>query len=333
MKKLVVHIGTPKTGTSSIQEFLYQNRLELLRDHSVLYPIDPSAFDPIRRRRANGGILQPEYFDKKKLQEKFDAWFSEADTVVLSEEVLFLGRNARRLPQLRSMALEVVIVADFRNGADYLSSLWTEFNRFENQVIVSPLEEFLMGRSYLAGIGTLISVADLASSFTYKFRPYMPRSRDGDSLAQFAAIIGLRKEGLPIEAQNPSMTRIEADIRQICIQEGWAYSDRINSSIIPKIAAELSTGDRRPVIETIPDEMIRVACDDHAPFLNHLMKISGNDDAFFDNSLPRCYGITRQEHQPICRSEYGKLQELISHFSNEEAVSHQLTETRAEVDQ
>ena len=32
MKQLYIHIGTGKTGTSAIQEFLYNNRKELLSD-------------------------------------------------------------------------------------------------------------------------------------------------------------------------------------------------------------------------------------------------------------------------------------------------------------
>jgi len=34
----ILHIGLPKTGTTAIQKFLYDNRKKLLEEHSVLYP-------------------------------------------------------------------------------------------------------------------------------------------------------------------------------------------------------------------------------------------------------------------------------------------------------
>src|SRR5690242_19599893 len=40
MTRLYLHIGTEKTGTSSVQQFLNNNR-ELLRRHGVLYPVAP----------------------------------------------------------------------------------------------------------------------------------------------------------------------------------------------------------------------------------------------------------------------------------------------------
>jgi|GEM_PF-854995 len=36
--RFILHIGLPKTGTTAIQKFLYDNRKKLLEEHSVLYP-------------------------------------------------------------------------------------------------------------------------------------------------------------------------------------------------------------------------------------------------------------------------------------------------------
>ena len=39
MKRVLLHVGTPKTGTSYLQDVLYRNR-EVLREHGILYPAD-----------------------------------------------------------------------------------------------------------------------------------------------------------------------------------------------------------------------------------------------------------------------------------------------------
>ncbi|UUZ61014.1 hypothetical protein [Nocardioides sp. B-3] len=39
MKKVLLHVGTPKTGTSYLQDVLFRNR-ESLRAQGILYPAD-----------------------------------------------------------------------------------------------------------------------------------------------------------------------------------------------------------------------------------------------------------------------------------------------------
>ena len=38
-KRVLLHVGTPKTGTSYLQDVLFRNR-ELLCEHGILYPAD-----------------------------------------------------------------------------------------------------------------------------------------------------------------------------------------------------------------------------------------------------------------------------------------------------
>ena len=45
-KKIILHIGFPKTGTTTIQNFLHERRTILLREKKILYPsLD---FEPYR---------------------------------------------------------------------------------------------------------------------------------------------------------------------------------------------------------------------------------------------------------------------------------------------
>ena len=38
-KRLVTHVGSPKTGTTSIQDYFFHNRVMFHEKHKLLYPV------------------------------------------------------------------------------------------------------------------------------------------------------------------------------------------------------------------------------------------------------------------------------------------------------
>jgi len=57
-KRLVLHIGTEKTGTTSIQTFLTRNSSTLLHQNGILYPLDPRLFHGINHCPVAGSFLK-----------------------------------------------------------------------------------------------------------------------------------------------------------------------------------------------------------------------------------------------------------------------------------
>lgn len=96
MKTLYIHIGTPKTGTTSLQNFLEDNQAELLR-HGIYYPLNLGHYIPLEREECvPSGNFYPVYehilsFDTltEKTQQDLRNTFSVADTVLLSTEELW----------------------------------------------------------------------------------------------------------------------------------------------------------------------------------------------------------------------------------------------------
>lgn len=314
MKKLVIHIGTPKTGTSTLQRILLNN-CNALFNEGILYPFDPKASGYGLERCANGAILQPEYFDSSKLQPQFDSWFATSSTVVLSEEVLFLNDNLKMLHHLRNDQVEIAVLAFFRNGADYLSSLWMEFNRFENRTIAPPLEEFMQGRAYLRSIGNLLTLIQRRPEYTFNCQPYHPKNHPESSVVQALNYLNADIDVTSAETVNESMSRVEADIRQLALRERWTFSENLNSMHIRQIAYELDSGDFRPVIETLSDETIDRVCADHYPFLNQVMAMTGSSERRFDHVRPSCFEVTRDIYHPIDVSEHKKIKERLLELS------------------
>ena len=106
MKTLYIHIGTPKTGTTSIQNFCGLNR-EKLKEQGVLYPIMNYHYE---RKSVNrngyfltGTIKENGTRNKEKEKQVFDNelqyivdCFKENDTILLSDESIWWATSTRR---------------------------------------------------------------------------------------------------------------------------------------------------------------------------------------------------------------------------------------------
>lgn len=106
MKTLYIHIGTSKTGTTTIQTYCGINR-EQLKSKGVLFPIMPYHYDRITKNR-NGHFLYANIYEngvrnKEKeeqvLKQELDYivdCFKEYDNVLLSEESIWWATATRR---------------------------------------------------------------------------------------------------------------------------------------------------------------------------------------------------------------------------------------------
>lgn len=106
MKTLYIHIGTSKTGTTTIQTYCGINR-EQLKSKGVLFPIMPYHYDRITENR-NGHFLYANVYEngvrnKEKeeqvLKQELDYivdCFKDYDNVLLSEESIWWATATRR---------------------------------------------------------------------------------------------------------------------------------------------------------------------------------------------------------------------------------------------
>lgn len=145
MKTLYLHIGTPKTGTSSIQEFMCQNR-EVLKKHGYCYP-ELLRRDPGTSMNRNGHFLVHVVYSEdgtrdKALEEEIKQegleqvaeCFKQVDNVVLSDEGIWRRlpghAYAKVLPDLKEEAdrrgYQVKIIVYLRRQDEYLISNWNQ---------------------------------------------------------------------------------------------------------------------------------------------------------------------------------------------------------------
>lgn len=305
-KRLFVHLGAPKTGSSSVQQFFHDERESLLADHRVYYPALVDAVG-VPRRCANGAILHPEYFDRESVFAQINGWFELADTVILSEEVLFLPGGLKTIPILGDTGAEVIIVCHLRNAADYLCGMWMEFNRPENGITLEPLETYLDTRAYLASLGGLVRLIQSSPRFRYEILPYSPQTDTIRDLLQLLDVSGFTRTA---SRENVSLNRRACDIRQLSLRHEWALATCVISDTVADIAAQMTSGDPRPVIQTVDDDLIRKIVDEHAPFVSWVRKVAGCAHPIEDG-VPECFGREREPYRPIDASEYSFIRAML----------------------
>ena len=144
MKTLYLHIGTPKTATTAIQSFCYDNR-DVLEQHGYYYPMFDYQFENVQKYR-NGHFLVCRVFDEShtRLPEKQEAltmqilgellaMFEQHDTIILSDEGIwnrgfFEDTHCWRKIQkaLVDKGILVKVIVYFRRQDDFLFSWWNQ---------------------------------------------------------------------------------------------------------------------------------------------------------------------------------------------------------------
>jgi hypothetical protein len=153
MRTLVLHVGYPKTASSSIQWCLHANR-DRLRDQGIYYPLTGQFYDHAHSRLAFTLYDNPY---ETSTEEQRDALFASltneldscgCDTVVLSSEVLVRLLNELRASRRAMRLLEgyrLRIICFVRRQDAYLESLYTQWIWRPNRRLSIDVDTFLDG--------------------------------------------------------------------------------------------------------------------------------------------------------------------------------------------
>lgn len=148
--RLFLHVGVPKTGSTSLQIRLFENA-EALKQKGYLYPL--GRFDaPKFQHSAVANLISPEYVDdlKSLLVGMHDEAVSSAcHTVILSGESLYtLAPLGLRLlhDAILFAGFTPIVVAFFRPDFDYLRSLGSQKMKEGGYIVVaSKLAKHMAG--------------------------------------------------------------------------------------------------------------------------------------------------------------------------------------------
>lgn len=221
MTTIYLHIGTPKTGTSSIQKFLRKNDMRL-QQQGVIYPDFKVVFPGISPER-NGHFMtdksekaQEYYNNAVKMLSGMNGKF---DKIILSEEELW--NNDKRIGQFFSdmskANCSVKIVVYLRRQDLYLQSQWAQ------HVKEHMIKEFYtfsktpkIHLDYYKQLSILKEIAGIENMIVRVYEKQ--QFTEGNLLADFADAAGFQIEEdfkeLDIQ-RNPSLSGIYLETKRM----------------------------------------------------------------------------------------------------------------------
>ena len=135
-KRVILHIGALKTGSSAIQYFCRLN-FERLKNQGIYYPgnkYDYGLMEEIEKgeRAANAAFLTTKYYNRDRLNNILSTFESDPDlhTMLLSEECLFLNifKGTKIHPEAKKALQEfdTHVLVFLRKSTEYFAGTWQE---------------------------------------------------------------------------------------------------------------------------------------------------------------------------------------------------------------
>ncbi len=250
MKTLYLHVGTPKTATSSIQKFLQINR-EILEEYGYFFPKLLQKYPNVGLNRnahfmvevppakdgAERGVSESEVL-QEGMEQVADA-FGKYDHVILSEEGLWRASSYSRkelFPYLKEEAgkkgYQIKIIVYLRRQDQFVISNWNQCVKHGRAAYTITLKEYLefieekkgMVLNYAA---KLDQMAEIFGKENLIVRRFEPQSWVNHSVIHdFMDSIGLTVTDdfqIPSRIVNPGLSENYAEIKRM-LNEDPAFS-------------------------------------------------------------------------------------------------------------
>jgi hypothetical protein len=216
-ESIVLHVGTHKTGSTSLQHFLYDHRDTLLASHGIDYPpglVIPASHAELPLLAIRSGRMWPARLRFPETQDP--RWLAAAaahvrevltnarqPVSVLSHEDLSYVRYDDELADLRSVLGDrpARVVVFLRDPERFLTS-------YRAQLVATgfPVSDDPTSFAYVERGSWLVDHASLLAAYRSAFGPENVEvidyeevvQRDGSVIPTFAALLGIQRSSLPV---------------------------------------------------------------------------------------------------------------------------------------
>ena len=252
-KKLLIHIGMPKTGSSAIQAFLFLNRDRLARA-GYAYPWQTGFEQAFQTASGNAAQLHEMIVDRRNNEFKRQIEAISSPNIIISSENLF--HTSRLFPDRFASFFhdyDFQVICYIRRIDDLLESCVNQLIKNHDLVDYSDYEHILSDHNYAS---TLMGLADHIPESQIIVRRYDKASFiGGDIYSDFCDAAGLPMPDTDVEYPNknvnPSLNWEAAEFRRMLNHIGVDTQKNALKYNINGILAHYSVnsgGSSRPIL-------------------------------------------------------------------------------------
>ena len=286
---LYLHVGAPKTGTSSIQSFLTLNH-EILREKGVLYPYPQTFFQSFQTSSGNGNFLcrTDSEYDKSISDRRLEKLAMYDLKILLSTERLFIEER-ETFEEISQIFNHVKVIFYVRRQDNLIQSGMLQ--DIKNSKLTSIYPSDYEAPAYLPYLECLSAIFGKKNIIV---QPYEKQQFSGDNIyADFLQKIGLSltdEYQMPVKNVNPSFNLKYAQLKGIL--NSLPFGEQILRETFVEALWELSAQEesREPFsdIKLFPPaqrlEIIRKCEKDNVKIATEFL--SRNDGKLFYDPLP-----------------------------------------------
>tara|TARA_B100001248_G_C27396866_1_gene466177 strand:+ start:1899 stop:3008 length:1110 start_codon:yes stop_codon:yes gene_type:complete len=331
---IYIHIGSGKTGTTSLQKYLYENK-EYLNKNNYIYP-EPYE-DIINGQYKNAGNIIKRlinFEDINKILIEYKNLYQKKN-IVLSDEAFIhtYDENKILLYQLKNIdpSLNVTLIVYYRRIIEFMVTNWSQknkerlcdfqqgvknFDSKNHKLAKVSLEKSLknIDKYHSSAINILKQIEELShcKNIKIKLKPYSSDQLLNNIIQDdFVKTIGLKvytkkyKNENKKNIMNKSVTREMSDLLQLRNKIFEPNRSIIANNIVGRFFKFNQFGEptyflgKTSLVESISDSTIKYICDlFFQRELKVFRRITGND-VFFKSIYPKCYGNNRKKYRGI----------------------------------
>lgn len=297
-RTIYLYIGMGKTGSSSVHQFLIDNKKTLL-EKQVLFPeVENKEHIWVPMDYINFELLIHQFrvdeIDISEFTTRFNSQFvSQLDRttcnnmILLSDEMFNLKDKMDFLDVFFELGFEVKVIVYIRRPSEYLASAWGEELKPNTPIAKRiTLEESFDNREIC--FSTVFSFIEKLGKENVIVRPFEKEQwKNNDLIEDWLSCIGveLTNEFVSAGWQNPSFSRNTSEIF-LLVNRMLLPLDEIQQ--LKKRIVELSEDDYPSITDTLSDRFIDMVTEHYRPMYERLAETYGYDH-FFVNEYPNCY--------------------------------------------
>ncbi|HSI58302.1 MAG TPA: hypothetical protein VLA16_12155 [Ideonella sp.] len=278
--KLLLHIGTPKTGTTTIQAALFEARTRLLTDCKTLFPTTSRGKSAHRHTSIANAIkagLDEQALEFKEIMSEFER--SGAQQIFITDEGLALkARTAPFFQRFERAGFDISVVCYVRRWDYFAESLYNQVIRLKNYKGVPPINEFWRDDKVISKMdySEMLSPWEDISSEMIVRDFHKEVASDGGLLESFKRACGFEALG-DIDAPRRNVSRDMRmlmllchsspgnsvdDLKALALAVGGATRRLIETGVLKPFKYLLGTDEREELLSTMRANSTQLT-DDH----------------------------------------------------------------------